>query len=92
MEDEIMLYENMVKLDLDDDTRRRAANIINDLRKGFNKLGGIDTHGIEPLVTVLDLKNVLRDDIPQKGFTREQLLQNAPSEYGGYFEVPRTLE
>jgi aspartyl/glutamyl-tRNA(Asn/Gln) amidotransferase C subunit len=43
-------------------------------------------------VTVLDLQNVLREDIPSKTVTRDELMKNAPAEYDGYFQVPKTLE
>ena len=52
----------------------------------------IDTAGAEPLVTVLNVQNILREDVVKKIVTRDELLSGAPEEYGGYFQVPKTLE
>ena len=62
-----------------------------ELLDGFNALAGIDTDGVEPLVTVLDLQNVLREDVGTKMISREELLANAPMQCDGYFQVPKTL-
>lgn len=62
------------------------------LEESFLELGSVDTEGVEPLVTVLDIKNVLRDDISYKMLSRSELLSNAPEQYDGYFQVPKTLE
>ena len=52
----------------------------------------VDTDGVEPLVTVLDLKNVLREDVSSQLVSRDTLLENAPEEYDGYFQVPKTID
>jgi len=61
------------------------------LMAGFAALDGIDTAGIEPLVSVLDGEAPLRDDVCAKMLSRETLLDNAPEQHEGYFAVPRTL-
>ena len=85
-------YESMAKLNLEGDVRDWTINAINTLEDSFKTLADIDTENIEPLVSVLALDNVLRADISEKFITRDELLSNAPEEYDGYFEVPKTLE
>jgi aspartyl-tRNA(Asn)/glutamyl-tRNA(Gln) amidotransferase subunit C len=84
-------YEAMAKLDLPDDERRWISAMADRLLDCFAELSGIDTDGVEPLFTVLDVQNVLREDISNKMLSREELLANAPMQEGGYFQVPRTL-
>ena len=86
------MYEPMAKLSLDSETRAWADDIIARLEGEFSKLESISADGVEPLVTVLDLKNVLREDVSCQIVSRETLLENAPEEYDGYFQVPKTLE
>ena len=88
----IEAYEAMAKLNLNGETRQWAVEVLTRLEESFKKLQTVDTVGIEPLVTVLDMKNVLRDDVSRKFVTRDELLSNAPEEYDGYFQVPKTLE
>lgn len=85
-------YENMAKLSLTEDVRQWVIDSFNTLEESFKKLDCIDTEGVEPLFTVLDLKNVLREDVSAKFIERDELLSNAPEEYDGYFQVPKTLE
>ena len=86
------MYEPMAKLSLDSESRAQADDIIARLESEFEKMEKIDTEGIEPLITVLDLKNVLREDVSVQVVSRDTLLENAPAEYDGYFEVPKTIE
>ena len=85
-------YEPMAKLTLEGDERAWAEDIIERLEKEFDTFEAIDTEGVEPMVTVLELTNVLREDVSEQIVSRETLLENAPAEYDGYFEVPRTIE
>ena len=86
------MYEPMAKLSLDSESRAWADDIIARLEGEFEKMEKIETEGVEPLVTVLDLRNVLREDVSAQIVSRDTLLENAPEEYEGYFEVPRTIE
>ena len=86
-------YEAMAKLRLSDAEREYIAVEIEQLRRGVeNTLSSIDLDGIEPLVTVLDIKNVLREDKSEKLISREELLSTAIEEREGYYVVPRTLD
>ena len=85
-------YESMVKLNLSESERKWVSDIADMLTGSFGALEGVDTSGAEPLVTVLDIRNVLREDVSAKMLSREELLANAPEQYDGYFQVPKTLE
>ena len=84
-------YESMAKLSLPDDERPEISAMVDRLVDSFGVLSGIDTDGVEPLYTVLDVQNVLREDICTKAFLREELLANAPMQHDGYFQVPKTV-
>ena len=88
---DIRNYEAMSKLCLPEDERALLAARAEVLTKSFDELAGIDTAGAEPLVTVLELQNVLREDKTAAVVTREELLSGAPEQYDGYFQVPKTL-
>jgi aspartyl/glutamyl-tRNA(Asn/Gln) amidotransferase C subunit len=62
------------------------------LDDSFGVLESVNTDGVEAMFTVLDIKNVLRDDVQKKIVSRETLLSNAPEQYGGYFQVPKTID
>ena len=58
----------------------------------IDKLGELDTQGVEPMSHVFPVKNVFREDIVTNGDIREEILKNAPGEKDGMFVVPRTFE
>ena len=85
-------YEAMAKLDLPEDERRWVSNCTDMLIGSFGQLENIDTSGVEALVTVLNVKNVFREDVSTKMLARDELLANAPEQHDGYFRVPKTLD
>ena len=85
-------YEAMAKLDLPETERVWVSDSADILVDSFSLLDSIDTSGVEPLITVLDITNVLREDVSVKMLPREELLANAPDQYNGYFRVPKTLD
>jgi len=84
-------YAAIEKLKLTDEENTWIKNCLDTLADSFNELSSVDTDNVEPLITVLDVKNVLRDDISMKMLPRDDLLSNAPEQYEGYYQVPRTI-
>ena len=85
-------YEAMAKLKLSETECEWVHAKSDKLIDSFSELGKIQADEVQPLVTVLDIQNVLREDISSKMVSREYLLENAPEQYDGYFQVPKTLE
>jgi aspartyl-tRNA(Asn)/glutamyl-tRNA(Gln) amidotransferase subunit C len=55
------------------------------------KLGELDTAGVEPLLHMSHEMNVLREDELQGSIGRDQALLNAPATDGVYFKVPKVI-
>ena len=85
-------YAAMAKISLSETERIQVSAQAEALVESFGALEHIKTDNVDVLVTVLDMKNVFRDDVAVKTVPRETLLSNAPEQYGGYFQVPKTLE
>ena len=84
-------FEPMVKLNLSEDERVIIKGRAEKLFLSFEALDAAVTDA-EPMVTVLGLRNVMRNDITEQTVSREELLENAPESYDGYFRVPRAVE
>jgi len=68
--------------------------IKNDLQRMIHfveKLGELDTTGVEPLLHMSPETNVLRTDIPHGSVSREEALSTAPATDGVYFKVPKVI-
>ena len=85
-------YESMAMLNLSDDERVMLKERFEEIAGGFSALDAIDVEGVEPLVTVLDLHSVMREDVSAELIQREELLSNAPEQHDGYFQVPAAID
>ncbi|WP_243387393.1 Asp-tRNA(Asn)/Glu-tRNA(Gln) amidotransferase subunit GatC [Bacillus kexueae] len=60
---------------------------------GFaEQLNELNTENIEPTSHVLNMKNVMREDVPEQGLNREEVMKNAPDHQDGQVRVPSILE
>ena len=57
----------------------------------IDKLGELDTTGVEPMSHVFPVHNVFREDVVTNGDDRENIIKNAPEEKDGMFVVPSTF-
>ena len=89
---DIERLESIAMFDFADDEREMLRGRAQALANSFDEIGDIDTEGILPLVSVLDICNILRDDVAEQLLTRDEILANAPEQYDGFFKVPGTLE
>ena len=68
--------------------REQLANIL----ENFEVLKEIDTTNVPPTAQSINLRNVMRDDIPHESLTAEQVLANAPDREGDLFKLRPVLE
>ena len=82
----------LAKLELSDEEKEQAKKDMASMLDYIDKLGELDTEGVEPMSHVFAVQNVFREDVVTNGDMREEMLQNAPGEKDGMFMVPRTFE
>ena len=56
------------------------------------KLNEVNTDGVEPLTTMSQEINALRDDVAGGHLSHEEALKNAPSKDKDFFRVPKVIE
>ena len=56
------------------------------------KLNELDTTGVEPLLHLTDVVNVLREDEVKGSISREDALKNAPLHDNKFFKVPKVIK
>lgn len=82
----------LAKLQLDEAQKEQAKKDMSSMLDYIDKLGELDTTGVEPMSHVFPVQNVFREDVVTNGDNREDVLANAPEEKDGYFVVPQTFE
>ncbi len=90
--DETIEYVGILaKLELSDTEKEQAKADMGRMLDYIDKLGELDTDGVEPMSHVFSVENVFREDVVTNGDDRERLLSNAPQEKDGMFVVPPTF-
>lgn len=90
--DETIEYVGILaKLELSDTEKEQAKTDMGRMLDYIDKLGELDTDGVEPMSHVFSVENVFREDVVTNGDDRENLLSNAPQEKDGMFVVPPTF-
>ncbi|MBW4439358.1 MAG: Asp-tRNA(Asn)/Glu-tRNA(Gln) amidotransferase subunit GatC [Pleurocapsa minor GSE-CHR-MK-17-07R] len=90
--EEVRKIAELAKLDLTEDEVDLYAGQLSHVLGYFRKLQEIDTSAIAPTASVLPLKNVFRDDVPQPALTPKQVTANAPQSLGDQFLVNDVFE
>ena len=52
----------------------------------------VDTTGVPFTSNVIETVNVMREDVAQSGFDREELLRNVPESENGFIKVPAIID
>ena len=84
--------ENLSKLSLAEEERVKAMNEMDKILEYVSKLNEVDTDGVEPLVNVLHISNVLREDeVVTDENAVEKTIANGPVTKDNMFVVPKTV-
>ena len=92
MKDLLDTLEKVNQLALTDEETQKTADYFAATEKDYAAFAATDTESVAPMVYVMPLSNVLREDVSSQPFTREDLQKGAPEAEDGYWEVPRLIE
>ena len=94
-EKEVRYVAGLANLNLSDAEVARFQAELDGILEHMDKLGEIDTTGVEPMAQVLfagEEGGTLRDDVPVPPLGNQPALANAPQPGAGYFKVPKVIE
>ena len=81
----------LARIELRPGDQENFARELGEIIGYVNKLGELDTDGIDPSFLEPVAAGNLREDIPGKTLEPVEALKNAPLQEKGYFRVPRIL-
>ena len=58
----------------------------------IEQLNEVDTDGVEPMTTSVQMTLPMRDDVVTDGGDRDRVLSNAPKSNDGFYVVPKVVE
>lgn len=83
--------EILSKLSLSESERESAISEMEKILSYVDKLGELDTSDVEPLIQVMPVENVFREDVVSNGDGIIDILVNAPLVKENMFVVPKTV-
>ncbi len=91
--DEMIEYVSILaKLELTSEEKEAAKKDMGSMLDYIDQLNELDTTGAAPMSHVFSACNVFRDDVVRNTFDRGNILENAPEQKDGAFQVPKTVE
>jgi aspartyl-tRNA(Asn)/glutamyl-tRNA(Gln) amidotransferase subunit C len=82
----------LARLHLTDEELDQLEGQLSRILEAIEVLRDVDTSQVGPTASVLNVENVMRDDLPADGITREAALANAPLREGDHLRVPLVLK
>lgn len=82
----------LAKLELSDEDKEAAKKDMSSMLDYIDKLGELDTQGVEPMSHIFPVQNVFREDVVVNGDDSENILKNAPEAKDNMFLVPKTFD
>lgn len=83
---------NLARIRVEEDEKPRYAAQIGGIMQWIEQLNAVNTDGVEPLASVMDIPLPLRADVVTDGDKQADILANAPEAVSGFFAVPKIVE
>jgi aspartyl-tRNA(Asn)/glutamyl-tRNA(Gln) amidotransferase subunit C len=81
----------LARLRFTPEEQEKMTRELNMILHYVEKLNEIDTEGVEPLSTIHDQANVLREDVEMPSISNDDALRNAPDRQDRFFRVPKVI-
>lgn len=90
--DEVQYVAKLSRLILAEDEAVEMTRTLNDILMYMEKMGELDTAGVEPMTHAIPNENVMREDAVKPFQNTEEILENAPDSKGTLLRVPKVIE
>lgn len=81
----------LARLRFTPEEQEKMTRELNMILHYVEKLNEIDTEGVEPLSSIHDQTNVLREDVETPSLSNASALLNAPDRQDRFFKVPKVI-
>ncbi len=83
---------NLARIQFDNTEKSAIKNDLQRMIQFVEKLNGLDTTGVSPLLHMSDNINALREDEIKGSISREDGLKNAAKKDSQFFKVPKVIK
>jgi aspartyl-tRNA(Asn)/glutamyl-tRNA(Gln) amidotransferase subunit C len=82
----------LARIKVTDEEKETLAGELSNILKMIEELNAVNTDGVEPLTSVVQMDMYQREDKVTDGAIPEKILANAPEQAAGFFVVPKVVE
>ncbi|MCY7912443.1 Asp-tRNA(Asn)/Glu-tRNA(Gln) amidotransferase subunit GatC [Bacillus haynesii] len=90
--EEVKHVAHLARLAITDEEAAMFTEQLDSIISFAEELNEVDTENVKPTTHVLQMKNIMREDVPDKGLPVEEVVKNAPDQKDGYIRVPSILD
>ncbi len=88
----VLRIAKLARIEVADEATDGLADELNAIMAWVEQLSEVDTEGVAPMTSVVDITLPLRSDKVETAAPRDDLLANAPNAEDGFFVVPKVVE
>ena len=82
----------LARIKVEEDQLEALAGELSNILGWVEQLGEVDTEGVEPMTSVVEMAMPSRGDEVTDGDCRDQVMANASERADGFFAVPKVIE
>ena len=82
----------LAHIDVPEAEQEALAGELSNILTWVEQLSEVDTEGVAPMTSVVEMTLRRRDDVVDDGACPDKILANAPERDDGYFVVPKVVE
>jgi len=82
----------LARIKVPDDALAPLAGELNNIMGWVEQLGEVNTDGVAPMTSVVEMNMPSRKDVVNDGDYREKVLANAPDREEAFYTVPKVVE
>ena len=90
--DTVRRIARLARIHVDDADLAPLADELNNILGWIEQLDEVDTDGVEPMTSAVEMVQRLRADAMNDGDLQDKVLANAPDAADGFFAVPKVVE
>ena len=90
--DTVAQIAKLARIRLPEDHLEPLAGELSNILGWIEQLSQLDTEGVAPMTSVVELRAPQRPDAVDDGECRDKIVANAPESTDGFFVVPKVIE
>lgn len=90
--DEVRKIAFLSRIEVNENELEGLSGELSGILDWIEQLQQVDVENIEPLASVVELTQPMRQDVITDGGKQAKILANAPEAIDGYFTVPKVVE